>query len=124
MTTIGFGAAALILGVTATSVGTALAYQGDPGVKGPNYSAERHAAMVKVFVDKDYSAWKSLMQSRGRAAQVITEANFARFAEAHQLALEGKTAEALKIRKELGLGLYNGSGRNGSGMGMGRAFGR
>jgi hypothetical protein len=82
--------------------------------------------MVEAFANKDYSAWKNLMLSRGRVTQVITEANFATFAEAHQLALEGKTAEALKIRQELGLGLHNGSGRNGGGMGMemNRGFGR
>jgi hypothetical protein len=123
-TTLGLGALALVLGVTAISAGSALAYRGDPTVKAPNYSAERHTAMLKAFENKDYTAWKNLMQNRGRASEVITEANFAKFVEAHNLALQGKTIEAQKIRQELGLGLKNGSGRHGGGMGMGRNFNR
>jgi hypothetical protein len=127
-TTLGLGALALVLGVTAISAGSALAYRGDPKVQGPNYSTERHTAMTKAFENKDYTAWKNLMQNRGIASKVITEANFAKFVEAHNLALQGKTVEAQKIRQELGLGLQNGSGRNGGGMmggmGMGRNFNR
>lgn len=122
-TTLGLGALAFVLGVTAISAGSALAYRGDPAVKGPNYTAERHTAMLKAFENKDYTAWKNLMQNRGMASKVVTEANFAKFVEAHNLALQGKTAEAQKIRKELGLGLQNGSGKSGA-MGMGRGMGR
>lgn len=122
-TTLGLGALALILGVVVVSTGSALAYRGDPAVKGPNYTAERHTAMVKAFENKDYTAWKNLMQNRGMATKVITDANFAKFVEAHNLALQGKTVEAQKIRKELGLGLQNGSGKSGA-MGMGRGMGR
>ena len=117
-----------ILAVTAMAVGagvlfatasSALAYRGDQNVVGPNYSPERHEAMEKAFENKDYNAWKNLMQGRGRVTQVVTEQNFARFAEAHELAEQGKTAEANQIRQELGLGLHNGSGQ-GQRMGMGR----
>ena len=106
--TIVIGVSALLLGASALFPITASAYQGDPAVKGPNYTAERHDAMQKAFASKDYDAWKSLMQGRGRMSQVITKDNFAKFAEAHNLALQGKTAEAAAIRTELGLG--NGSG--------------
>lgn len=127
-TTLGLGALALVLGVTAISAGPALAYNGDPTVQGPNYSIERHSAMVNAFETNNYTAWKNLMQNQGRVTQVITEANFTKFVEAHNLALQGKTAEAQKIRQELGLGLRNGSGRVGGGMmggmGMGRNFNR
>ncbi|MFA6458927.1 MAG: hypothetical protein WCV79_00835 [Candidatus Paceibacterota bacterium] len=128
ITKLGLGALAIVLGVTAVTASSAMAYRGDPTVKGPNYSADRHTAMMKAFETKDYSAWKNLMQNKGRASQVITEVNFAKFAEAHNLALQGKTAEAQKIRQELGLGLQNGSSRNAGGMmggmGMGRNFNR
>ncbi len=116
----GIGALALVLGVTFISTNSSLAYKGDPAVKGPNYSTERHTAMLKAFENKDYTAWKNLMQNRGRATQVVTEANFAKFVQAHNLELQGKTVEAQKIRQELGLGLQNGSGRNAGGMGMGK----
>lgn len=100
------GAGALIASGTPVA-----AYQGNPQVKGPNYEAERHEAMTKAFATKDYGAWKELMQGRGRVTQVVNEKNFAKFAEAHALALQGKTDEAAKIRAELGLGLKNGSGK-------------
>lgn len=109
-----------MLMATAGLVGSALyasAYQGDPNVKGPNYTAERHSAMTKAFENNDYNAWKELMAGRGRVTQVVNEGNFSRFSEAHKLALEGKTDEAKKIRTELGLGLKNGAGQ---GRGMGR----
>ena len=76
--------------------------------------------MTKAFENKDYNAWKSLMQGRGRVMQIINAQNFARFAEAHKLALEGKTSEANKIKTELGLGVRNGTGM-GQGMGYGQA---
>src|SRR3989344_1534344 len=115
-TMLGLGILALVLGITTISAGSALAYSGDPTVKGPNYSIERHTAMLKAFENKDYTSWKNLMQNRGMVSKVITEENFTKFVEAHNLALQGKTAEAQKIRQALGLGLQNGSGKNDSGM--------
>jgi len=113
------GISVLVLGGLTLAI-PAQAYKGDPNVKGPNYSAERHEAMTKAFTNNDYNAWKNLMQGKGRVTQVINKNNFAKFAQAHKLALEGKTAEANKIRNELGLGLHNGSGQ-GQGKGCGRS---
>lgn len=94
---------------------TALAYRGDPSVQGPNYSQERHEAMEQAFESKDYQAWKEARRDRkGRVDTVVNEQNFARFAEAHELAEEGRLDDARKIREELGLGLRDGSG-NGQG---------
>jgi hypothetical protein len=118
-TSILFGLAAIVIGGAVFAPQAVLAYRGDPNVQGPNYTAERHTAMEKAFEDKDYNAWKTLMDGRGRATQVINKDNFAKFVEAHELAEQGKTAEANKIRAEFGLGLQNGSGM-GQGMGMGR----
>ncbi|MCK9597323.1 hypothetical protein M0R19_09130 [Candidatus Pacearchaeota archaeon] len=102
---------ALGLGVLFTTGSSVLAYRGDPNVQGPNYSAERHEKMTKAFENKDYNAWKELMQGKGRVTQVVNEDNFVRFAEMHKLRLEGKNDEANKIRTELGLGLKDGSGQ-------------
>lgn len=108
------GAGALLM--TAPSV---MAYRGDPNVQGPSCTPERHEEMVQAFDNNDYNAWKDLMQGRGRVSQVINEENFARFAEAHKLRMEGKIEEANEIRAELGLGLNNGLGK-----GQGQGFGR
>lgn len=113
------GVAVLVMGGAVLAPQAALAYKGDPNIKGPNYTEERHEAMEKAFENKDYNAWSKLMEGKGRVTQVINAQNFAKFAEAHELAEQGKTAEAKKIRTELGLGLQNGSGK-GQGMGYGR----
>jgi hypothetical protein len=116
-----FGATALVLGGLIVSPKLAEAYRGEPGVQGPNYTAERHEAMTQAFENNDYNAWKEQKHGKGRVTQVINEGNFARFTEAHKLALEGKTDEAKQIRQELGLGLRNGSGQGQQkGNGMGR----
>jgi hypothetical protein len=73
--------------------------------------------MEKAFENNDYNAWKGMMDGKGRVTQVVNEKNFAQFAKAHELAQQGNTTEANKIREELGLGLQNGSGQ---GFGMGR----
>lgn len=118
-TSIFLGLTALVIGATAIAPQAVFAYRGDPNVKGPNYTEERHEAMEKAFENKDYNAWKTLMSGRGRVTQVVNAQNFARFAQAHELAEQGNIAEATKIRTELGLGLHNGSGA-GRGTGYGR----
>ena len=118
-TSILLGLTALVIAGAAIAPQAILAYRGDPAVKGPNYTEERHAAMEKAFETKDYNAWKTLMAGRGRATQVVNAQNFARFAQAHELAEQGKTDEANSIRAELGLGQHNGAG-TGQGMGYGR----
>ena len=115
---IALGSVGLLLGGLLLFTNKVSAYKGDPTVKGPYYTEERHEEMTKAFENNDYNAWKEQMGGRGRVSQVINEENFERFAEAHRLALEGKTEEAAKIRQELGLGLQNGSGK-----GMGQGFG-
>lgn len=118
-TSILLGLTALVIAGAAIAPQAILAYRGDPAVKGPNYTEERHAAMEKAFENKDYNAWKTLMAGRGRATQVVNAQNFAKFAQAHELAEQGKTDEANSIRTELGLGMHNGAG-TGQGMGYGR----
>jgi hypothetical protein len=117
------GITAVVLAGAVIGTGAAEAYRGDPNVKGPNYSEERHTAMTQAFEKNDYEAWKNLMQGKGRVTQVVNKDNFAKFAQAHKLALEGKTDEANKIRQELGLGLRNGEGK-GQGNGYGRCMNR
>lgn len=120
---LGLGALALVLGISGAMTSSASAFRGDPSVKGPNYSVERHTAMEKAFETNDYLAWKNLMQNQGRVTQIINEDNFAKFTEAHNLAEKGDLEGAKKIRQELGLGLGNGSGqgiRNGFGKGISR----
>ncbi len=112
------GLAVLAIAVASIIPQAALAYRGDPTVKGPNYTEERHEAMEKAFETSDFNAWKTLMEGRGRVTEVVNAENFAKFAEAHELSEQGKITEAKAIRAELGLGLRNGL-RAGQGMGQG-----
>jgi len=118
------GATALVLGGLMLTFNTAKAYRGDPDAEGPDCSDERHQEMEQAFENSDYQAWKNLMQGKGRVIEVVNEDNFARFAEAHQLAEEGNTEEADQIRQELGLGLKNGSGQGQKGQGNGQGRNR
>lgn len=92
-------------------VSPADAYRGDPSVRGTQYSEERHEAIEKALDSNNFEEWKKLMDGRGRVSQVITKENFAKFAQAHKLAEQGKFEEAQKIRRELGIGLKDGSGQ-------------
>jgi UPF0716 family protein affecting phage T7 exclusion len=113
------GIVTLALGALVILPSMTQAYRGDASIKGPNYTVERHDAMEKAFEQNNFTAWQTLMAGRGRATQIVNKDNFAKFAEIHKLAEEGKTAEAGVLRAELGLGLHNGQG-NGMGQGMGK----
>lgn len=76
-------------------------------------SEQRHTAVLAAIQNRDFDAWVAAMQLSGRSPRVldyVTKENFARFAEAHDLAVAGKTDEANAIRAELGL---QGSPRSG-----------
>lgn len=117
-----FSALALATVIGLGTLDSVSAYQGDYTQKGPDYTSERHISMMKAFENNDYTAWKSLMNNKGRVMQVINKDNFTKFAEAHNLALQGKYDEANTIRKELGLRINDGQ-RTGAGFGQGRGVG-
>lgn len=101
----------VVLGLLFTAgVGSALAYQGDYSVKGPNSDPERHEAMQAALTNNDYAAWSELMDGRGRSGEIITAENFSKFAEAWRLAQAGDYEGADAIRQELGLRTRDGQG--------------
>ncbi len=106
------GSMAIVLGSFIFFAQNTFAYRGSPNVKDPNYSPERHEAMLKAFANKDYNAWKNLIGDQPITKR-INASNFAKFVQAHQLTLQGKIDEANKIRAELGLGQGIGYGRGG-----------
>ena len=95
-------AAVGVIATTAIVAGATYAYQGDFNKKGPNYSPERHEAMIEAIDNNNYSAWKELMGDNS-VIEKITEENFAKFVEARQLMVDGKYEEAEALREELGL---------------------
>ncbi len=98
------GAAALVALIAVAGIaGASFAYQGNPDIKGLEYSSERHDAMEKAMEEGDYEAWKELMNNKGKVTQVIDEENFDKFVEIYNLAEEGKFEEARVMKEELGL---------------------
>jgi len=102
-----------VAGVTAFGSG-ALAFRGD-GQTGSNYTPERHEAIEKAFESNDYVAWKNLMGDKG-ATRIVTQENFAKFSEMHELREAGRIDEANAIRTELGLGQGGGKGQGAGAM--------
>ncbi|MFZ6022443.1 MAG: hypothetical protein ACOYT9_03165 [Patescibacteria group bacterium] len=111
-----------IAGVTYFGMPQVAAYRGDMTKVGPYHTEEREAALEKVMKNKDFAGWKKLMTENGRTPGVLskidTQSEFDKFAQAWILSKEGKTAEAAKLRAELGLG--QGSRGSGKGQGQGR----
>jgi hypothetical protein len=125
---------ALALGTIAIAgvgmISSVSAYQGDYSKQGPNFSEERHAIMTQAFENNDYATWRAEMEKnsrRGRVLDVVNQDNFARFAEAHRLGVNGQTEEADAIRAELGLRGSKGERMNkgyGNKQGQGNGQGR
>jgi hypothetical protein len=123
-----FGLFALLFVGMVLSTSLVSAYKGDYTVKGPDYSEDRHEVMETAFETLNYDTWKELMIENGRhgrVVDVVTESNFAKFAEAHQAAMNGDFETAAQLRAELGLNNGNGP-RDGTGFGkgMGQSMGQ
>lgn len=119
---IGAIAALMVIGVASfIAIPAVSAYRGDYTKQGPNHTEAREAAMEKVMKAKDFAGWKKLMTENGRQPGVLrivdTQAEFNKFVDAWTLGQAGKTAEAAKLRAELGLGQGGGRGMGG-GSGM------
>jgi hypothetical protein len=110
------GIAAIALSLVAVKSFTpALAYQGNPAVKGPNYTEARHTTNVTAFQKGDYKAWAANMAGRG-ATRFVNETNFKDFAKAQLAAQKGDLTQLNAFRAKNGMGQGNGGG-NGAGCG-------
>jgi hypothetical protein len=121
-----FGLLALMIVGLVASTSLVSAYRGDYSVKGPNNSEERHEAMEDAFESLDYDAWYALMTEDGRhprVVDVVTESNFATFAEAHEAGEKGDTTLAAELRAQLGLNNGNGP-KDGTGFGKSQGMGQ
>ncbi|MFH1781587.1 MAG: hypothetical protein ABH835_03165 [Patescibacteria group bacterium] len=74
--------------------------------------------MNEIIATGDYAQWKEQIEARPKITDVITEENFDKFKEMHQLMQDGNFEEAQIIREELGLPDRG----HGIGRGMGMAL--
>ena len=105
----------LMLGVAGLGFSSAYAYQGDPNIKSPSHTPERHEAMTEAFENKDYDAWKEAKgdNHKGRMMEVINnDENFAKFVQIRELRLAGDIEGANALRSELGFGLGRGQDKD------------
>jgi len=102
---------ATLIGVATIALAKPIfAYQGDPGVRGPNYSPERHEAMEQSFAKGDYQGWLKLMEGRGQGIKrvVTNEAIFKEFAVAHEQGADALSA--FRAKYNLGANRMGGRG--------------
>jgi len=100
----------LVLLVSLLAVGiTAYAYAGNNEtgkLGGRNFQPAQMQEMMTAIENNDYTAWKALideMPMKGGKFDQVTEDNFAEFAQAHKLRVEGKVAEADTILTKIGI---------------------
>ncbi len=101
---------ASLTGIAVLAIATpAFAYKGNPDVRGPNYTVERHEAMEQVFEKGDYQGWLKLMEGKAyRLKEVVnSQAKFNEFRKARNAG----SAELAKFRESNGLN-GQGYGRN------------
>ena len=114
-----------VLVMSLLAVSMVFAYQGDPNVKGPEYSEEKHEAMQAAFEGLNYEAWSALMIETGRGPKiltVITEDNFEDFVAAKQSAIDGDFDPLNEFKASLGLGV--GQMKHGNGEALGKYQGQ
>ena len=63
----------------------------------------KHEEMQNIMENGTYEEWKTLVESRPRMTDYITEKNFTKFQEAHKLKQAGDYEGAQKIMTELGI---------------------
>lgn len=99
---------------------------------GPSPNAQQRQAVGQAVTNNDYEAWKTALEQqvtflRQKATDLenkITPENFQKVVQLNQLIKDGKTAEAEKLRGELGqVGWELGSQGKGSGQKMSRRLG-
>lgn len=74
------------------------------GMMSGRSSEENRIQMDEAIESGNYQTFKELTNNKGRIADIITEENFPKFVQMHNLMKEGKFEEAKVIRQELGLG--------------------
>jgi len=77
--------------------------------KGHKGNDEDHEDVIHAIENNDYEAWKTLMAGKPMADK-ITQENFNKMVEAHQLMQEGKFDEARQIQKDLEMGFGHSRG--------------
>jgi len=101
---------ALVLGLGSVAVGSALVTQA--GERFGMGGLGSHEAVESAMEAGDYNAWKEALGDRPMADQV-TQEDFTKMQEAHELREEGKYEEARQIREELGFAGGRGMGGGG-----------
>jgi len=106
---IGFTTVAAIMGLGFALAMGASADVGVRGTAGASFvrhqcTSERRAEIEEAITNRDYGAWATLMEGKGRITHAVTPHNFEIYVQMHEAMQEGAYEEAGELRKELGLG--------------------
>lgn len=102
-TKIRLGAAALsVIVTTALIAGISYAYNGSFQKNGFHFVPRNHKAIISAIETGDYNIWREAVGDRP-ITEKITEENFSKFVEMHNLIEEGNFEEARAIGEELGV---------------------
>ena len=91
-----------------------LSERGGRGMHKGGQFSENRQAVYEAMESGDYTAWKEAMGDRPGGA-TLTEEDFQKLSQAHQLKKDGDVEGAEIIMEELGLGMGKGNGGNGQG---------
>jgi len=99
------------------TAGTSFAYSG-PG-NAPEEIQQKHEEMKTIFDNGDFDAWKADMETKANdILDSITEENFDKIVEIHNLKQAGEFEAAKSLAEELDMPMHKGMG-GGHGQGMG-----
>ncbi len=101
-----------------TAVVASVTFADTGGDKAGNFQEKRQVMLEKrqemkeIFENNDYDAWQDLMNEKAdsleeKVSQIresITQENFDKLSEIHQLLEDGKYDEARELKEEMGLG--------------------
>lgn len=86
--------------------------------------SEQHQALLEAIENRDYEAWKSIIDSRPKITDFVTADNFETFAQMHDYMQAGDFEQAKALREELGIeGVGFGMGGHHAMKGMHKGFG-
>ena len=95
---IGIAVAGLVV-TTAVVAGATYAHNNVGGGKAFN---QKNMEIIGLIESDDFDAWKEMMNNKGIDESLITEDNFAKMKESHDLMQNGDKDAAMEIKNELG----------------------
>ena len=83
------------------TAGLSTGYIFEPSDKSDGSNQTRQEMVLTTFENSDYDGWKKLMGKKGRLAEVVDQACFAKFVEARYAVRAGEYDRAIALSDDL-----------------------